>query len=298
MKNVVNYYYNLFPNDIHQKDRKFYFEIDGIKYVFIHYQNNLTKLEKIQNIIEKLEYRRIIYNQIVKNNTNGILTYVGGIPYILIKINVINQNNIILSDIVDFYKYTNNVINDKVNLEALSHLWMDKVDYFEYQVSQFGIKYPIIRHSFNYFVGMAENAITLLNSIQKKEIAATISHYRVPINSNVSDLYNPLNFIIDSKVRDICEYLKEKMFFLNVQDEVNYYFNYNYFSNEEIILLLARILFPTYFFDVCEIILFDGNEEYLKKLVSKINIYETNIKFIYKFLRNKYQIPEIEWLLI
>lgn len=297
MKNVVNYYYNLFPSEIHQKDKKFSFKIDNIEYVLMQFQNNPTKIEKINYILDYLNRANINYNQIVKNNANNILTYVSNIPYILIKNNINNSDNIILSDLIWFQKYTKGIITDKIDLENLSNLWMDKVDYFEYQVSQFGIKFPIIRHSFNYFIGMAENAISVLNTILKKEIVGTISHFRVSFHDRISDLYNPLNFIIDSKIRDVCEYFKEKMFFYDIYDEAIYYFNYNYFSSDEIVLFLARLLFPTYYFDICEKIMFDNDEDYLKIIVSKVNIYENNIKQIYRFLKSKYEIPEILWLL-
>lgn len=297
MKNVVNYFYNLFPENIYQKNKKFFFSVDNVMYVLMQYHGDLKRLEKNQYIVDKLDYYHIPYNQLIKNNMNSLLTYVSNIPYILIKNNIDKQDNIILSDITDFYNYTKGIINDKINLENLSYLWMDKVDYFEYQVSQFGIKYPIIRHSFNYFIGLAENAISILNTISKKEIAGTISHFRVSVTHKISDLYNPTNFLIDSKVRDISEYFKEKMFFYDVSDEFIYYLKYNYFNNDEIILLLARLLFPTYYFDICEKSMLENNENDLKIIISKVNAYENNLKQIYKHLKNNYQIPEISWLL-
>ena len=298
MKNVVNYFYDLFPNDIYQKNKRFVFEVNKINYIFVPYYEDLKKIEKIRYILSKLDSYRFKYNQIVFNKMNDIVTYVNGIPYILIKNNIENNNKIILNDIIDFNKYTSGIINDKLDLHNLLYLWMDKVDYFEYQVSQFGIKFPIIRHSFNYFIGLAENAIGILNEIAKKEIVGTISHFRIYTDYNITDLYNPLNFIIDSRVRDICEYFKGKMFFYDISEEFSYYFNYNYFSNDEMILFLARFLFPTYYFDVCENIILSNDEEYLKLIVSKINIYENNIKFVYNFLKVRYQIPEISWLLV
>lgn len=297
MKNVVNYYYDLFPDEIHQIDKKIFFKIDNVEYVFMQFVNDFSKLEKIEYILNGLNYYNITYNQPIKNNVGSILTYIRNNPYILIKINVNKKENIILSDIILFHNYTKNVINDKINLESLSQVWMNKIDYFEYQVSQFGIKFPIIRHSFNYFVGMAENAISILNTILKKEIVGTISHFRISRKYKISDLYNPLNFVIDSRIRDISEYFKEKMFFYDIFDELVYYFNYNYFENDEIVLFLARLLFPTFYFDICEEIMIDNNDEYLKLIISKINFFELNIKKVYKFLKSNYYVPEISWLL-
>lgn len=297
MKNAINYYYQLYPLDIHQKDKKFIFSIDDTEYVLIPYIDDAKRIERIEYILKILDYNQIKYNQIIKNTANTIVTYISNIPYVLIKININNQNNVIISDIIEFQNYMTSVLTEKIDINNLSSLWMDKVDYFEYQVSQFGIKFPIIRHSFNYFIGLAENAIMVINSISKKEIVGTISHFRVSVSEKITDLYNPLNFVIDSKIRDISEYLKGKMFFYDISSEFSYYFNLKYFSNDEIILFLARMLYPTYYFDVCENSIEANNEDPLKIIVSKVSLYEQNIKYIYNYLRKMFQIPEIGWLL-
>lgn len=297
MKNAINYYYQLYPLDIHQKDKKFIFSIDDTEYVLIPYIDDAKRIGRIEYILKILDYNQIKYNQIIKNSTNTIVTYISNIPYVLIKININDQNNVIISDIIEFQNYMTSVLTEKIDINNLSSLWMDKVDYFEYQVSQFGIKFPIIRHSFNYFIGLAENAIMVINSISKKEIVGTISHFRVSVSEKITDLYNPLNFVIDSKIRDISEYLKGKMFFYDISSEFSYYFNLKYFSNDEIILFLARMLYPTYYFDVCENSIEANNEDPLKIIVSKVSLYEQNIKYIYNYLRKMFQIPEIGWLL-
>ena len=297
MKNAINYYYQLYPLDIHQKDKKFIFSIDDTEYVLIPYIDDAKRIGRIEYILKILDYNQIKYNQIIKNTANTIVTYISNIPYVLIKININNQNNVIISDIIEFQNYMTSVLTEKIDINNLSSLWMDKVDYFEYQVSQFGIKFPIIRHSFNYFIGLAENAIMVINSISKKEIVGTISHFRVSVSEKITDLYNPLNFVIDSKIRDISEYLKGKMFSYDISSEFSYYFNLKYFSNDEIILFLARMLYPTYYFDVCENSIEANNEDPLKIIVSKVSLYEQNIKYIYNYLRKMFQIPEIGWLL-
>ena len=40
----------------------------------------------------------------------------------------------------------------------------------------------------------------------------SITHRRIGVNSTMFDLYNPLNLIIDYKVRDVSEYLKDAFF--------------------------------------------------------------------------------------
>lgn len=298
MKNVINYYYNLYPTDIHYRTKKFYFDINDQEYILMPFFINEEKINKINNIISLLDYNHISYNNIQKNVTNNIVTYVSDIPYILIKINIKDKENIILNDLILFNKKTSNLLNEVLDIQRLHNMWSNKIDYFEYQVNQFGIKFPIIRHSFNYFIGLSENAITLLNNIKNSKIKTTIMHFRISPKQKITDLYNPLSFVIDSKIRDISEFIKEKMFFCNVIDEVIYFFNYNQFTLDEIILFLSRIMYTTYYFDECEKAIEENDETYIKVLVSKISNYENNIKKIYKYLLTKYNLPEINWLLI
>ena len=298
MKNVINYYYNLYPTDIHYRAKKFYFDINDQEYILMPFFINEEKINKINNIISLLDYNHITYNNIQKNVTNNIVTYVSDIPYILIKINIKDKENIILNDLILFNKKTSNLLNEVLDIQRLHNMWSNKIDYFEYQVNQFGIKFPIIRHSFNYFVGLSENAITLLNNIKNSKIKTTIMHFRISPKQKITDLYNPLSFVIDSKIRDISEFIKEKMFFCNVIDEVIYFFNYNQFTLDEIILFLSRIMYTTYYFDECEKAIEENDETYIKVLVSKISNYENNIKKIYKYLLAKYNLPEINWLLV
>lgn len=297
MKNVINYYYHLYPDNIHQKDKKFFFQIDKIKYLFVQFDKNINKTNDIQKISDLLTSKGIKHNQIIKNITNNTITIVNNIPYILLKINIDNEENIILEDLISFNSLVRNVIIEKIDLKITKRVWMDKVDYFEYQVSQFGIKFPIIRRSFNYFIGLAESAIILLNNIINLEISRTLCHYRIFTNMKIEDLYNPINFILDNKVRDICEFFKKRLFITDNIELIIYYFNYNNVTNEEVILFLARLLYPTYYFDICEQIIEGANDNGLKQLLDRITIYEKNLKQVYYFLKQKYKIPDIEWLI-
>ena len=113
------------------------------------------------------------------------------------------------------------VLTEKIDINNLSSLWMDKVDYFEYQVSQFGIKFPIIRHSFNYFIGLADNAIMVINSISKIVIVGSISHFRVSVSVKLTDLLDSEElgikelFIREVKEKDIpLEYPEMTLFMI------------------------------------------------------------------------------------
>ena len=71
------------------------------------------------------------------------------------------------------------------------------------------------------------------------------------------------------------------------------------FSKDEYILLISRLLFPTYYFDICdEIISNNVNEDKIKKVLDKSNDYITFLKstFYYIIYNKKINIPYIEWI--
>jgi hypothetical protein len=178
-------------------------------------------------------------------------------------------------------------------------LWTNKIDYFEYQVNQFGIKYPLIRETFSYFVGLAETSIALYkNSNIITNEYLYLSHKRIKKGYLQDDLYNPLNIVLDFRMRDACEYFKDCFFNDdNIYNDVITYINNNHFSNQEVILFLTRMIYPSYYFDIYEDILSSKTDEKsLERIIFRISSYESFIKKLYLTLKNYYNIPNIEWL--
>lgn len=81
-----------------------------------------------------------------------------------------------------------------------------KIDYLEYRMNQQGLKYKLLRESFSYYIGLAENAIILVKENSANNF--TLSHKRISYNDTTYQLYNPLNYTIDCYFRDTCEYFK------------------------------------------------------------------------------------------
>ncbi len=63
-----------------------------------------------------------------------------------------------------------------------------------------------------YYIGLTENAISYLKYSNLKNNHIGIQHIRVKYNDNLTNFYNPINLIIDYKVRDIAEYFKSLFF--------------------------------------------------------------------------------------
>ena len=291
MKNTINYYYNLNINTIHQKEKNYYFKADNKNYLLL----KCTNIEEPDDI-----YRLNIYlsqilpvHRIVLNANNEAITKINDSNYLLIEL-FSNNNKINLNNIIELSNIRIPFSVDKLKRNDWYNLWIKKVDYFEYQLSQIGKKYPLIRESFNYYIGLAENAIILVNNIDFNNIPLGLSHRRI---TNMSfNLYNPLNIVIDARIRDVCEYFKFCFFNnIDISMELELFLSYNSFNIDEAKLFLARMFFPTYYFDLYEKII--DNEIYesdIKKVIIKADNYEKILKQVYYHFKNN-QI-NIEWL--
>ena len=291
MKNTINYYYNLNINTIHQKDKNYYFKVDNKNYLLL----KCTNIEELDDIYRLSMYLSQILpvHRIVLNVNNEVITKINDSNYLLLEL-FSNNNKINLNNIIELSNIRIPFSVDKLRRNDWYNLWIKKIDYFEYQLSQIGKKYPLIRESFNYYIGLAENAIILVNNIDFNNIPLGLSHRRI---TNMSfNLYNPLNIVIDARIRDVCEYFKFCFFNnIDISMELELFLSYNSFDINEAKLFLARMFFPTYYFDLYEKIIDNEiDESEIKKVIIKADNYEKILKQVYYHFKNN-QI-NIEWL--
>ncbi|MBS7021353.1 MAG: hypothetical protein KH135_05820 [Firmicutes bacterium] len=297
MKNAIFFYYNLNPITITKRDKRYEFQLQNAWYVLTPCTRPQEELDKLYNLSIVLYERGIPVHQIVLNKDNQLVTFINQTPYILFHIYVPKDTNIVLNDILNFQKYTTTVSLDNLPVADWYHLWTQKIDYLEYQVSEFGKKYPMIRESFSYYVGIAENCISLVGmipDIQKN----TLSHRRLGVQSTLFDLYNPLNLVVDSKVRDICEFIKDSFFHgIHAIEQINFYFSTQALDKQEAKLFFIRMLFPSYYFDKYEqIIEKDHDEKELLPFIHHTKEFEYFISIIYQHLVQYAELPEIYWI--
>jgi hypothetical protein len=179
-------------------------------------------------------------------------------------------------------------------------LWANKIDYLEELINENGKKYPIIVDSFNYFVGMCENAISYFNSIIiDSNYKYAVCHKKIWGENTIECLYNPLNIIFDFRVRDVAEYLKNAFFIQNnnIFSELDTYLKRNHLSLTEVKLLISRLLYPSFYFELYEdIFINEKDEKILINIISKLNNYETYLYNIISFFKKSYNIEEVSWL--
>lgn len=304
MKNAINFFYNLTPDNIYNYNNYYYFYYNNYLYTLFLYEYDIKSIDNTFELNTKMIRSGLRVHQIVLNKNMQALSLINNNYYILYKILINNFNKKI--NLLDISKLNTLMIDNRNDIlhNDWSVLWASKIDYLEYQVNQTGKKYPIIVQSFSYFVGLTENAISYLrNTIHEikpdSSDIGVISHKKILINDNLFNLYNPTNIIVDYKVRDLAEYIKNSFFQDNFKiiDELNIYFKTNYYSMFSIRILFARILYPSFYFNIYDdIIRGKVKEEAILKITSRINEYEQYLYEIFLYLKKFYNIPEIEWL--
>lgn len=300
MKNIIEFYYNMRIDEIHNKNDYYFFDVNKSHYIFKPYFDDIDKTLDIYKLNRLLSERTNIDN-IILNRYGNPITKVNNSFYVLILNKNKNKNRITLADISNMANISdiNNQPLDKLERNNWEILWANKIDYFEMQVHENAKKYPLIRESFDYFIGLSENAISYLVNT-KREVSPTIYDVKViSHNSLDNSLYDPSNIILDHKARDVAEYIKMSFFNnnLNIFKELEEYFHYNYYSIYGIRVLFARILYPSFYFDLYDGIISGKNDEKeLNMIIDKIDDYEFYLYNVYLFLRKFYDIPIVEWL--
>ena len=237
-----------------------------------------------------------LVSEIIKNRNGDVLSIYNNIGYILMRIYVNVNKGISLKEVVSL---SNSLYKDKLMINW-GNLWERKMVYLEDLINENGKKYPLIVDSFNYFVGLAENAISYYNTILiDKNYKFGISHRKIKIDDTIEELYNPLNIIFDYKVRDVAEYMKISFFNgnKNALNEFIWYLNNNYLSIMEAKLLIARLLYPSFYFDMYEDIMIDEKEEkIITNILIKIDEYEIYLAKLIEMISSKYGVDDILWL--
>ncbi len=305
MKDIINYYYNF--DILELEENKIYasFTYYGSEFYFVFFNRTEEELKDILELIAELKMKGIKVHDIVMNREGKILTKVGELYYILLKINAPKDEEI---NFISLCEYLNKLrlsnASSKLYRNNWGELWSKKVDYFEYQIKELGKDKSIILDSFSYYIGLAENAICYVNKINRvlglsENDHITLSHRRIFYPNLNLNYLNPLSFIFDLEVRDIAGYLKIEFFkgedslldlktYLKIQKLTPYSYH----------MLYARLLYPSYYFDIYEEIMNNGeDEEALIPIISKINDYELFLKEAYYEISKYTNLERIDWLL-
>ena len=289
MKNILNYYYRIIVDDSKINDDG-YFSYNNHLFCLCEYKRNIKEIVALESLNRLMLSNGIGVNTIISNVFNQIITYHDNKNYCLIMINYEYDRKASIK----FIKSFNNRELDILKRNEWGKLWSIKIDYIEYQISHISNHYPILNNSVNYYVGLAENAISYFNMLNLTNIPLFISHRRI----SKENMYNPLELVIDYKVRDISEYIKDCFFKREMSIyEITYYINNLKLSNIDYILLYIRILYPSYYFDLYEEVINENiNEEKLNNIINLSSLYEELLYEVYLNIIRKTNILGIDWI--
>ena len=294
MNNFIEYFYGIKVDKIVYEKNSYSFIYNRYFYKLYVFDNS-SNTDFLINVNKKMLGNTLV-SEIIKNRNGEVLSIYNNIGYVLMRIYVNVNKGISLKEVVSL---SNSLYKDKLMINW-GNLWERKMDYLEDLINENGKKYPLIVDSFNYFVGLAENAISYYNTIFIDEnYKFGICHRKIKIDDTIEELYNPLNIIFDYKVRDVAEYMKISFFNGNKNslNEFIWYLNNNYLSIMEAKLLIARLLYPSFYFDMYEDIMIDEKEEkIITNILTKIDEYEIYLAKLIEMISSKYGVDDILWL--
>jgi len=290
MNNAILFYFNINVSNIKRINNNYYFNYLNNSYVVYLYNRDLNDSIYLYNLNLELLNRGIPGYDILLTKNREILFLYENEYYILMRYPNINNRIITFDDIKNFNVEVDNKYK-KLDMSNWSNSWSNKIDFIEYQFNQMKNKYPLIDTYIDYYIGMWENAISYFNNnpiLNRKYIC----HKRVYINMDLYEFLNPLTFVVDYKERDIGEYIKS--FVINKNFSFSTIDKYlDNLSKDSIILIISRILFPSYFFDMYESVIIDKLDE---KEISYIVSKNSNIINTLKYIFNRFSYMNIAYI--
>lgn len=240
MNQFFMYYYNFMPSIILDKD----------SYYLINYHNLYYRLYKVDDISFVMDQFLISRNysffySFVENKYQDIFSYYQKVYYVLLKVNDSVFNRLYL------LPYHGNMISLDWKKK-----WIQKSEFIQSYYFYFKGKYNIIDESIDYFLSLLELSIFYIGDYDSYFYPPYISHSTF----SIEEYFNPLDIKIDVAERDFGEYLKY-LFFHDLIDKSKIrqllYENRNVYRYS---LVLARVLYPNYYFDLLDLIFMEKKD--------------------------------------
>lgn len=170
--------------------------------------------------------------------------------------------------------------------------WIKRIEYIESYYSSIRGKNIIVDESIDYYLGLMELSIYLLRDYKDEKGIGCIQREKYQ-----KELWhNPLNTMIDLKEREFGEYLKSifwnnqyqsidlKSFIYQNKDQYNFQF------------VLARVVYPNYYFDLLdEIVFFNGNPDKLKLIITRSEEFSSYFDMLFDIIHDFYPIKKVSF---
>ncbi len=276
MRNAIRYYYELEVEDLTYEDSRYFFQ----DYCLVPLAHEIPL-----SLYEQLKAWGYPLYDIVPNREHEMITTLDQKPYILLKTHPVMPIRLQVLEQFQIPMFKSAIL-------PWNELWMNKVDYYERYMET--VTDEKLLSSFFYYEGMTENAISFYQVI-KKEHPLYIAHNRM---TDDFDYWNPLNYTVDYRVRDLAEYIKIKFFEGKFQmEDLLLYFYRTHFEPQDYLLFYARMLYPSYYFDCYDTIVKGGDNHCLDRYLEKVDAYEDFLKDLYYLFQKVVFLPKIDWLI-
>lgn len=279
------------------------FEYEGYKFLLLSVEDDEKDIIKLNDLVNSLN---IHFNSdvvfIVKNKYDKyISTSKDNNNICLLTYKIDNQINI--NDFVKMHLSYFNSFSYKINIQQIIDLWDQRIEYIENQCLtnfNFDNEAHLTLYEYTlYSIGLAINSLQYLADMDmdfKRKYSSTLTHRRIK-KMDKYELFNPFNLIVDHSSRDLAELYKNDIISLDTLLNICTFYSY---SVDEYEYLLARLLFPTFIFDIVEDMENDKSSyDYTSDIyfaIAKSNSQLDKLKSLYNALISKMNIRPINWI--
>jgi hypothetical protein len=282
---ILSRYYQIYIQDINES----YFIYESTLYYLSGTVLSNDMLEHYQNYLLQLQMQ----GYYIVNNCFGHSSSEGHILYRyepeVYAIAIIMQQS--LQCIPDEY----------ASLKIIKSSWCSIIDDTRIRVSKYAARmnhnehYVILSY---YYQGLAENVISMINEILEyyPDDRLPLGYEHILWEDSYDILFNPHNFIISTRVRDIALAYQQECISIN---DIEGLIQRRIFSEIEVVYLYIRVIFPSHFFSL--VLQEDISKEAMKEKVitmyQQIDIEKERICNLYYCVSKYMYIPPIHWLL-
>lgn len=299
MKNALIFFYNLYLDEIKKINNNHYFSYQNNDYVISLYNRDISEITDLYQLNVEMLQNGVNMYQIIPTKENSLLFYYENNYYVLMRIPMIKNKVITFDDILSFNYLTQNNKFNKLDKSNWPIFWEQKIDYVEYQFSQTFKKYKNLNDTIYYYIGVWENGISYYNdNVNNSILNKYVCHKRIGVETDLLEFLNPLNFVIDYKERDLGEYLKSYICGKKyTYDNLSLMLDKLSKDRNDTMRLISRLLFPSFYFDIYESIIFDKeHDDKILDIDKQYKNYEEFLKFIFKYYQTL-NIPSIDWII-
>ena len=185
MQNMLIYFYNLHIDSLLKIKEEYFFTYQNRNFLVTPYNRDLNEARAIYELNKEMLKDGYPVYEIVLTKTNNLLFLYKDIYYILMIFPLVNNKIITYEDIISFNYIPQNINSLKIlDKSNWSYLWEKKIDYLEKRMTELNQKYPLIQESFNFYIGIWENAISYYNDNFINYKLKQVVHQRVLVETD------------------------------------------------------------------------------------------------------------------